>query len=204
MGGYSGNGGPVQKNTGVDGIMSIEDIQKARNADLNNLGNDSQGNSSFSGSGINSQQHVVPQDVINKMIPDIQNAARDGSLTLPSRDIPHSQMQFTTDQEIQPNKQVQFAPNDTKYIYDSEPDHVGRVPVLSDANIWFDELFIPALAGILFYVVTCSRGIEMSQKFIPSIFKSDGSMKQNGPVILGVCFSGMIYGGIKLHEYIAK
>ena len=206
-GGHSGNDTPVQQNSsGINGIMSIEDIQKARNADLNNLGNAPSGHPQTGAppTGNTYQQNVVPQDVINKMIPDIQNAARDGSLLLPSRDIPSSQTQFTTDHEIQHDRQVHFSNNDTKYIYESEPEYTGRRPMLNDANIWFDELFIPVMAGILFYALTCSRGTELSQKFIPSIFKSDGSMKNNGPIVLATCFSGMIYGGVKLHEYIAK
>ena len=215
-GGYSGNAIPAQQNSagggggGVDGIRSIEDIQNSRNEDLNNLGNGPQ--SARTGpppmgappTGNTYQQNVVPQDVINKMIPDIQNASRDGSLLLPSRDIPHSQTPFTTDHEIQQDKQVHFAPNNTKYIYETEPEFTGRQPMARDANAWFDELFIPVMAGILFYAVTCSRGVELSQRFIPSIFKSDGSMKQNGATVLAVCFAGLLYGGIKSHEYFVK
>lgn len=214
-GGYSGNAVPAQQNSagggGVDGIRSIEDVQKARNDDLSNLGNGPPAQHATGPpqmgappTGNTYQQNVVPQDVINKMIPDIQNAARDGSLLLPSRDIPHSQTQFTTDHEIQQDKQVQFAQNNTKYIYDTEPKFTGRQPMAQDANAWFDELFIPIMAGILFYAVTCSRGIELSQRFIPSIFNGDGSMKQNGATVLAACFAGLLYGGIKSHEYFMK
>jgi hypothetical protein len=205
-GGYSGQGIPAQQNgrKGVDGIRSIEDIQKARNDELNALGNGPRSGPPSSSNGSKYPMNVVPQDIINKMIPDIQNAAQDGSLMLPSRDIPHSQSSFTTDHHIQQERQVHFAPNNTKYIYETESDHPDSRPTLKDANMWFDELFIPVMAGILFYAVTCPRGIELSQQLIPSIFKSDGSMRQNGPMVLAICFTGVLYFGIKSHEYFSK
>lgn len=188
--------------------MSIEEIQKSRNSELTGIGN---GNSHISPNapaiGVAPQNsNVVSQDVINKMIPDIQNAAVDGSLRLPSRDIPQQPTQFTNDPAIQPNQHVKFAENNTKYIYDTPPVHVPMKPstVKQDANVWFDELFVPALAGVLFYIFSSSGGLDMIQKVIPSIFKSDRTMKSNGPMVLSVFFIASLYGCINLHAYFTK
>lgn len=189
-------------------IMSVEDIQKSRNNELTSIGNGGSNvpaNAPVSGTPP-SQSNVVPQDVINKMIPDIQNAAMDGSLRLPNRDIPQQPTQFTNDPTVQQNQHVKFAENNTKYIYDSAPVRVqmkqndGR----QDANIWFDELFIPVLAGVLFYIYSSSGGLDMIRKVIPSIFKSDGTMKSNGLFVLSICFVVSLYGCINTHLYFTK
>jgi hypothetical protein len=194
--------------------MSIEEIQKSRNSELASIGNGGHGGGRQSNISPNApalgnpplQSNVVSQDIINKMIPDIQNAAMDGSLALPSRDIPQQPTQFTNDPAVQPNQHVKFAENNTKYIYDTPPVHVPmkQQAVERDANVWFDELFVPALAGVLFYIFSSSGGLDMIQKVIPSIFKSDGSMKSNGLAVLSVVFMVSLYGCINAHVYFTK
>mgnify|MGYP007117379103 CR=1 FL=1 len=183
--------------------LTIEDIQKSRNNELTGIGN---GGTNAPNASVPGQSNVVPQDIINKMIPDIQNAAMDGSLKLPSRDIPQQPTQFTNDPAVQQNQHVKFTENNTKYIYDNAPVRVPmkRDGIQQDANIWFDELFVPVLAGVLFYIFSSTGGLEMIQKVIPSIFKSDGTMKSNGLMVLSICFVASLYGCINMHSYFTK
>ena len=180
---------------------TLEDIQKSRNSEIESIRSQDR---------VVQEPHtntsVVSQDIINKMIPDIQSANERGYLSLPDRDIPKNETQYTNDTSIQPNKQVQFSADTTDYIPrqvdNTESSSVDKKSHWS-REFLYDELFTPILAGILFYIFSNDKGIEIIQKLIPSLFRSDGNMKKYGNLVISCIFSFTIYTFIKTYDYTA-
>ena len=177
---------------------TLEDIQKSRNNDISTIRDQNSGVPEQTNPG------VVSQDIINKMIPDIQSATARGYLSLPDRDIPRDGTQYTNDPSIQVNKEVHFSPETKDYIPTQSNTNTptpARKKSQWDREFLYDELFTPIVAGIMFYIFSNDRGIEIIQRLIPSMFKSDGNMKKYGNLVVACIFSFTIYSMMKAYDY---
>ena len=182
---------------------SISKIQEQRNNELNNV-MPQQG----------APQQVAPQQVapqnnesmdVNSFITGIQNAAANGGLQLPSRDIPQSQTHLTQDAELKPN----YIPDsNTDYIENSYnhnnivDEHKRKEVNNNNLDSLYDDIHIPIILAVIYFVFQLPIIKKNTLKYIPSLFSKDGNYNFLGYVITSLAFASTYYFIIKSLEYL--
>ena len=191
----------TEQNKVVDN--SISKIQEQRNNELNNV-MPQQG----------APQQVAPQQVapqnnesmdVNSFITGIQNAAANGGLQLPSRDIPQSQTHLTQDAELKPN----YIPDsNTDYIENSYnhnnivDEHKRKEVNNNNLDSLYDDIHIPIILAVIYFVFQLPIIKKNTLKYIPSLFSKDGNYNFLGYVITSLAFASTYYFIIKSLEYL--
>jgi len=190
----------TEQNTIVDN--SVSKLQEQRNTELKKV-LPQQGN----------PQQVAPQTQsqnnesmdVNSFITGIQNAAANGGLQLPSRDIPQSQIHLTQDAELKPN-----------YIPDSNTDYIensynhnqiiseNKIKQINNNNLdsLYDDIHIPIILAVIYFVFQLPIIKKNTLKYIPSLFSKDGNYNFVGYVVTSLAFASTYYFIIKSLEYL--
>ena len=190
----------TEQNTIVDN--SVSKLQEQRNTELKTV-LPQQG----------TPQQVAPQTQsqnnesmdVNSFITGIQNAAANGGLQLPSRDIPQSQIHLTQDAELKPN-----------YIPDSNTDYIensynhnqiineNKIKQINDNNLdsLYDDIHIPIILAVIYFVFQLPIIKKNTLKYIPSLFSKDGNYNFIGYVVTSLAFASTYYFIIKSLEYL--
>lgn len=178
----------LQKNEKMDN--SIEQISQIRETELRNMATGS--------SNLSSQMpSSLEQNTINSLISGLQQASASGLTTLPSRDIPQMTNQITQDDQIKPNYIPQG--NNTNYI-DNETsanamlqENMRRQNKESNLDVMYEELQIPILLAILFFMFQLPVFRTYLFKFLPSLFNKDGNPNLSGYVVNSILFALLYY-----------
>lgn len=186
----------TEQNKVVDN--SVSKLQEQRNNELNNVmpqqGGPQQG----------APQNNESMDV-NSFITGIQNAAANGGLQLPSRDIPQSQTHLTQDAELKPN----YIPDsNTDYIENSYnhnqivDEHKRKEVNNNNLDSLYDDIHIPIILAVIYFVFQLPIIKKNTLKYIPSLFSKDGNYNFVGYVITSMAFASTYYFIIKSLEYL--
>lgn len=161
---------------------------------------------------VTSQQQNAPQNApqkdtidFNSIITGIQNAAANGSLELPSRDIPQTQSHLTNDSQINPN----YIPNNNNdYIESSynQNEVINQNIIKENKNTTIDNLYddihIPIILSVIYFVFQLPVIKKNTLKYIPSLFSKDGNYNFMGFVVTSIAFASTYQIIIKSIEYL--
>ena len=178
----------LQKNEKMDN--SIDQIAQMRENELRNMAAGPSNSSS-------QMPSALEQNTINSLISGIQQASASGLTTLPSRDIPQMTSQITQDQQIKPNYIPQVNNND--YINDETnandilKENMRRQNRDSNLDVMYEELQIPILLAILFFMFQLPVFRTYLFKFLPSLFNKDGNPNLSGYVVNSILFALLYY-----------
>lgn len=139
------------------------------------------------------QGFSLDQNLVNKLINGIQQASLNGQMELPSRDIPQMTTQYTHDSQTKPN----YIPNSNNNDYidnlSSPQDIINqtnrRYNKSDSLDVVYDEMQIPILIGILFFIFQLPIFRKYMMSFLPSMFNNDGNYKLKGLVVTSSLFS---------------
>ena len=145
----------------------------------------------------NNMNSINNQKIMNEVVTGIQQASMSGSTSLPSRDIPMDTQNITQDENIKAN----FIPhqNENDYIknYETEQDYFRNNMVNQNRKdsleYIFEELQIPIIIGLLFFLMQLPIVKSYFMKLLPSLFSSDGNPNLSGYVVNSILFAMIFY-----------
>jgi len=131
---------------------------------------------------------------------------------LPQRDIPKSTDDFTHDEQIQPNyiprpkitndyiDEYQEITNKKIHEYENKK----RNEKLNDS--WFDEMRIPTIIGILFFIfhMPIINTLVFKRFSFLSIYNDDGNFNFYGLILKSICFGSVFYMMNRSMEYLSN
>jgi hypothetical protein len=182
---------PSDPSVGTNNTVVLQTNDKKVAFDANNA------NSQQMNTVTNDMNSINSQKVMNEVVTGIQQASMSGSTALPSRDIPINTQPMMNDQEIQPN----YIPNEnnTDYIknYETENDYIQNNMVYTNRKdsleYLYEELQIPILIGLLFFIMQLPVVKSHLIKVIPGLFSADGNPNLTGYIVNSVLFSMIFY-----------
>jgi hypothetical protein len=134
-------------------------------------------------------------DNINQFISGIQQAANNGLLELPSKDIPQQQSHLTQDPQMKPN----FIPQPENVNLDYISQHQTSQDIINEQNkiknqkdyidIIFSHIQTPILIGILFFIFQLPIINITLYSLIPILFRKDGNLN-----LAGYIFQSFLFG----------
>jgi len=181
------------KNEKIDN--SLEQINKSREEELNSYGqgptNQNQVNAG------NGMPSALDQTFINKLITGIQQASASGLTSLPSSHIPMDTSSISNDTQTRPNyippsNTNDYIRNDTSND-DLIRDHMRRQNKRDSLDVMYDELQIPILIAIIYFMFQLPIFRKHLLSFLPSLFNKDGNPKLSGYVFNSLLFALAFY-----------
>ncbi len=132
-----------------------------------------------------------------------------GPRQLPSRHIPSMPQQYTQDQAARPNYvPPQKAAGDYIAHYDSHTQaqrkRTAEAHEQKKLDSIYDELQLPVLAMVLFFLFQMPYFRRKVGQVIPSFFLKDGNPSVSGYMSLTFLFGGAFYGITRLTKYLAE
>lgn len=133
---------------------------------------------------------------------EMQQAQQQGAMSLPSRNIPMDTTQFSHDNEVKPD----YVPQENNDYINSEEHamHIqnqlfkARQMHKEKMNEAYDELQIPVLMFIIFFILQLPVVNKTLLKYLPSLMGKEGHLKFQGFVLKSLLASGGFYGLQKL------
>ena len=142
---------------------------------------------------------------INSFITGIQNAAANGGLQLPSRDIPQSQNHLTQDSQLKPN----YIPeSNTDYIENSYNhneiinQNKRKETHINNLDSLYDDIHIPIILAVIYFVFQLPIIKKNTLKYIPSLFSKDGNYNFSGYIVTSIAFASSYYFIMKTLEFL--
>jgi hypothetical protein len=164
-------------------------------------------------------QMSPPPNIMNEMISGLQRASASGMTALQSRDIPMNTNDMMNDAQIKPN----FIPNpqaqqlhqgnkygnhqymsSNNYIEEHEQDMTSEEKYKKSQNLnsnaenIYKLIQIPVIIGILYFAFQLPVTRKYINKFIPSVFNSDGNYNISGLVFMSALFASSFFGLSKI------
>lgn len=154
------------------------------------------------------QNVSLDQNLINKLISGIQQASMNGQTELPSRDIPQMTSQYTQDSQIKPN----YIPNQNTNDYinnnlssdDIIRQNTRKYNKSDILDVIYDELQMPILIGILFFMFQLPFFRKYLMRILPSIFNNDGNFTLKGLMVTSSLFASSFYTLKKILNYLME
>ena len=147
-------------------------------------------------------------DFTKTLTSQLRLAEEAGATVLPSRDIPMQTINQQNDPTIQPN-----------YIENKKSeDYIGNIieqqKILieraknenkeKNLEVLYNQVQIPVLVGILFFLFQLPLVRKFLFKFLPSLYSKDGNPNLAGYVINSIVFGGLFFIMVKLLEYLQE
>ena len=178
----------LQKNEKLD--VSIDHISQMRENDLKQM---NQGPANVA----SHMPSALEQNTINSFITGLQQASAAGLTSLPSRDIPQMTTELTHDQAVKPN----YIPTSINNNYINEhttsnemmQHHMRNQNKSNSIDVMYEELQVPILLAILFFMFQLPILRNYLFKFLPSLFNKDGNPKLSGYVVNSMLFALLYY-----------
>ena len=186
------------------GSTSIDDLPISPQTTQLNVNNAGANNTDVNNSGVNNTDVRVetpPTNLqnsqttdINQVINGIQQASIAGMTSLPSRDIPRQQTHITNDSETRANY-IPEGPDDYIKIHQSNEDIVRRNAERNESNNKvndiYDELSLPLMIGVLYFMFQLPIVRKKLFKFLPMLFNKDGNPNLSGYIVNSVSFAAL-------------
>jgi hypothetical protein len=135
---------------------------------------------------------------LNQFVTGLQQASASGMTGLPSRDIPQGQEHLTHDPQMKPN----FIPSNTgggDYILNHQTsediirENARRQTKTDSLDELYNEMQIPILIGVLYFLFQLPVVRKNIFKYIPSLFHKDGNYNLSGYILNSVMFAGLYF-----------
>jgi len=139
----------------------------------------------------------IPLSSINEMVSGLQKAASKNMTSLPPRDMPANPERITHDPNIKPNY-VPEAQNDNYIENEMDYEHMMRrnqneMYETDRLDTLYDELQMPVIVSVLFFLFQLPVFNKMLLKFVPSLFKTDGHPTFSGYIAKTLLFGISIF-----------
>uniref|UniRef100_A0A6C0HG58 Uncharacterized protein n=1 Tax=viral metagenome TaxID=1070528 RepID=A0A6C0HG58_9ZZZZ len=150
---------------------------------------------------------AINQQNLNQFVTGIQQASAAGMTSLPARDIPQSQEALTRDQQMKPNYIP--VPETTDYIREQQnneeiiKEYARRQQKTDSLDNMYNELQIPILLAVLYFIFQLPVVRKNVFKFLPSLFSKDGNPNLSGYIINSLIFAALYFGLTKGMKYFA-
>ena len=151
---------------------------------------------------------AINQQNLNQFVTGIQQASAAGMTALPARDIPQSQEVLTRDQQMKPNY-IPAAPENTDYIREQQnneeiiKEYARRQQKTDSLDNMYNELQIPILLAVLYFIFQLPVVRKNVFKFLPSLFSKDGNPNLSGYIINSIIFATLYFALTKGMKYFA-
>jgi hypothetical protein len=161
---------------------------------------------------------AIMQKNLNQFVTGIQQASAAGLTTLPSRDIPKNQSHIAQDAQIQPNYLPPYDGSSgaggggggADYIREQQTnDEIIRAQAQKQVkkdtmDKLYDELQMPVLIGILYFLFQLPVVQKQLCKIIPALFNKDGNPNLSGYVFTSATFAGVFFVLTKGMRFLEK
>ena len=135
----------------------------------------------------------------NELINQLQKASSSGATSLPTRDIPMDMNKINIDNEIKPN----YIPDKNIEIDDYVRNNLDKEYLIEEnrkmqnnldsLDILYNELQMPLLLSILFFLFNLPVMKKNMRKYIPALFQNDLNMNIYGHIVYSIMFSSSFY-----------
>jgi len=131
---------------------------------------------------------------------------------LPQRDIPQTMDDFTHDEQIQPNY-IPKPKTTNDYIQEYQEttdkkvrDYENQKRKAKEADSWFDEIRIPAIIAILFFIfhMPIVNTLIFKRFAFLSIYNDDGNFNFNGLILKSIFFGSAFYSLNKVMRFLSE
>ena len=143
-----------------------------------------------------SSMMALDNSTIQQIVNGIQKATSSGSTSLPSRDIPNSGEEITTD----PHANIDYIPKNEKYELDQEEDEEIITNNYNNnqknENIieeYYEMFKIPILLAILFFIFQLPVIKQLILKNMQYLAKADGNFNLNGLIFYSLLFGSSYF-----------
>jgi len=143
-------------------------------------------------------QQTLDQETISQIINGIQQASLSGSTLLPSRDIPMSSDAIKMDRQARPN----FIPE----VPSEKLDYLKMQDLIEEKNAtlnkyskqqqinnsldkFYNTIQMPLLVGLLYFIFQLPIVKNITYKYIPLLFSSDGNYNLTGYIVISITFA---------------
>lgn len=164
-------------------------------------------------------QQLPPIDpaIINQLVTGLQQANATGATRLRSSDIPMESLTLAADPSVQQHhiphhvryqgatphhNQSPYQEHDQDYPnYLHEEDNMDdillrnakRTAYQNQVERWLDELQLPLMVAILFFLFQLPIVKKMFHEYLPFLFYLDGNMNVNGYILVSLFFGTLYY-----------
>jgi len=146
------------------------------------------------------QQGVtLDENTISQIVSGLQRASVNGATLLPSRDIPTTTANISTDAQVQPNYIPPAALLQNDYITNQEEtdditDHYNkRMESNNSLDEMYNELQTPLLLMVLYFLFQLRFYRKFLFTFFPILFSKDGNININGLFFNSILFGFAYY-----------
>jgi hypothetical protein len=159
---------------------------------------------------------AIMQKNLNQFVTGIQQASAAGLTTLPSRDIPKNQSHLSQDVHTQPNyipqphPQFDGAGAGGDYIREQQTTNeiiraqAQKQDKKDTIDKLYDELQMPVLIGILYFLFQLPVVQKQLCKIIPALFNKDGNPNLSGYLFTSATFAAVFVALTKCMRFLEK
>lgn len=159
----------------------------------------------------------IDPTIINQLVTGLQQATATGATRLRSSDIPMENLALAADPTVQQHhiphhvkfqgptphhNQSPYQEHDQDYPnYIQEEDNMDdillrntkRTAYQNQIEQWLDELQLPLMVAILFFLFQLPIVKKMFHEYLPFLFYLDGNMNVNGYILVSLFFGTVYY-----------
>jgi len=145
---------------------------------------------------VQQQGVALDENTISQIVSGLQRASVNGATLLPSRDIPITTTNISTDAQVQPNY---IPPAQNDYIKtQEEPDDIShhynkRMESQNSLDEMYNELQTPLLLMVLYFLFQLRFYRKFLFSFFPILFSKDGNININGLFFNSILFGFAYY-----------
>jgi hypothetical protein len=147
---------------------------------------------------VQQQGVALDENTISQIVSGLQRASVNGATLLPSRDIPTTTTNLSTDAQVQPNY-IPPAPKQNDYIKNQEEtDDISnqynkRMESQNSLDEMYNELQTPFLLMVLYFLFQLRFYRKFLFNFFPILFSKDGNININGLFFNSILFGFAYY-----------
>ena len=157
------------------------------------------------------QQGVaLDENTISQIVSGLQRASVNGATLLPSRDIPTTTANLSTDAQVQPNYIPPPPLQQNDYIKNQEEtdditNHYNkRMESNNSLDEMYNELQTPLLLAVLYFLFQLPFFRKFLYSYFPALFSNDGNLNINGFIFTSVLFGLLFYLLNKITKHFGK
>ena len=141
---------------------------------------------------------ALDENTISQIVSGLQRASVNGATLLPSRDIPTTTANLSTDAQVQPNY-IPPPPKHNDYIKNQEENddisnnYNKRMESSNSLDEMYNELQTPFLLMVLYFLFQLRFYRKFLFSFFPILFSKDGNININGLFFNSILFGFAYY-----------
>jgi hypothetical protein len=150
---------------------------------------------------------ALDQSTISQIVNGLQQASRTGATQLPSRDIPMTSGNISSDPNVMPNYVPPPEKNQVDYIqnYENANDMVNRYNKNKQMNNSLDDMYneiqTPLLLAVLYFLFQLPFFKKFLYTYLSFLFSNDGNYNLNGFIFISIIFGMLFHILMKFTSY---